>query len=495
MSVKKIIVAFAALVVIASSMNILVSGQLDVTPPRNLNATGRDGYVEVEWLPPAFGAERVTEYRLYRSLSDQKYYHTSVDSNTHSLWDEEVENGRTYYYWITAVYDDGRETEFSNQASATPTGISPPTAPRDLKAYPGNLEIELKWDAPDDDGGAVVMNYHIYRGPSADELVRKYIIGTTKEYKDTNVINGQTYYYGVKAVNDEGTSELSNIVSATPSADITEPSAPRNLRTLVGDNLVELYWEAPLDDGGSAIKFYSVERTREGMGQQLRIFESEHAFLSDDSVNNGVTYTYRVRAVNIEGMGPPSNEVMATPSYIDIPPAPGDLDARASSRGVSLTWSQPYTDLNITGYNLYRGRSEDDMVFLTNVVGSTHFEDNQVEAGMTYHYMARTVSGEKLSLESNIDSATVMEDYSPEDDDTDGFPFLALLIGLLIAVVVIIFLFALFKKKQQPSVNEPVMDKGWRPEAEDTDQPEIEEGSSSNEDVIERKEDDEWTIK
>ncbi len=498
MSVKKIIVAVTALVIIAGCMNLPVTGQQpDVTAPRNLRATGYDGYVQLEWQAPAFGGERVNEYRIYRSLSDQKFYYTSVGSNTHSLRDDDVENGRTYYYWVTAIYDEDRETGFSNEATATPVGISPPTPPKNLRAYQGNIEVQLKWEAPDDDGGAMIMNYHIYRGPSSDELEMRYIVGTTGEYSDKEVVNGQTYYYGVKAVNDRGASDISNIVSATPSADITVPSAPRNLRTLVGNRLIELYWEPPLDDGGSPIQSYRIERTSEQPGQQHRIFNSEYAFYSDDSVTNYETYTYNVRAVNIEGRGPSSNEVMATPTMVGIPPSIGDLDAQASSNGIYITWSEPDTEVVITSYNLYRGRSEDDMVFLTNIIGSTHFEDHLVEGGKTYYYMVRTVSEDKLSLESNIDSATVRESYSPTEDDDGkiGLPFLALLIGLLVAIVVIVFIFAFLKKKQKPTASEPITDKGWQHEPEKTNFQETEADSSTHKDTIERKEDDEWTIR
>ncbi len=490
MSVKKILVTVTVLVILGSSLTLLASGQPDVTRPRNLWASGNDGYVQLEWQAPAFGDDRVNEYRIYRRLTAQKIRYASVNSETLNFRDNDVENGRTYYYWVTAIYDGNRETDFSNEASATPTGLSPPTAPRNLKAYPGNLEIELKWDAPYDDGGSLIRNYHIHRGTSANNLEHRYTVGTTGTYNDRDVMNGQTYYYGVKAVNDEGVSELSNIDSATPSADITAPSAPRNLRTLVGNRLIELFWEAPHDDGGSAVQSYRIERT-----DLAPPFNSNYPFYSDDSVTNGVTYTYVVRAINIEGMGPPSNEVMATPTSLDIPPAPGDLYARGTTLGITLTWSRPTTELEITDYNIYRGRNENELTFLVSTTGSTSYDDMYVEVGKTYYYMVRAVSGNKLSLESNIDSATVLEGYSPVEDDSDDarIPFLGILVVLLIAVVATILIFALLKKRQEHSSNgEPPAERGWQ--HEDTD-PTFTEDPSTTEGMIDRKEDDEWTIR
>jgi len=64
---------------------------------------------------------------------------------------------------------------------------------------------------------------------------------------------GNTYYYHVTAVYDEGESDPSNTVEVAPLL----PS-PRNLSAIVGDQLINLFWQQPLtrfsgDDPSSSI--------------------------------------------------------------------------------------------------------------------------------------------------------------------------------------------------------------------------------------------------
>ncbi|OQY27161.1 MAG: hypothetical protein B6244_11530 [Candidatus Cloacimonetes bacterium 4572_55] len=62
--------------------------------------------------------ETLIGYRLYRSLTtqfDQPYIEIN-DPETDAVLDENAESGETYYYVITAVYEEG-ESEYSNTAS------------------------------------------------------------------------------------------------------------------------------------------------------------------------------------------------------------------------------------------------------------------------------------------------------------------------------------------------------------------------------------------
>ena len=449
---KKIVVCLMLFVLMMSSISLVVHGQPELTPPRNLNAEGYDGYIDIDWRPPAIGGDRVDGYNIYRSLSseDQQYFMT-VDRYTQSYRDRDVINGRTYYYWVTAIYDVNRETEFSNGVSATPLGASIPTEPRNLKAYPGDSFVELDWNRPLNDGNSPIFEYIIYRGTSSDELVELETIGAVTDYMDNEVTNGITYFYGVKARNDVGDSEMSNIDSATPQEGIDTPEAPRNLKALSGNGFVELYWEPPLDDGGSAIQNYRIERDN-GM-RRFHNTDGDETFYHDDTVTNGITYVYRVSAVNVAGEGLKSSEVTAHPTSIGIPPGAGDLLAEAGLAGVSLTWSALETDINITSYNVYRGPNENRLRFIGETV-NTEFSDTGVETGTTYYYMVRAVTEDhKLGLKSNIDTATVIEMESPPDEDEEnGVSFLFLgIIGLVIALmVIVIVLVILLKNKDKP---------------------------------------------
>jgi len=95
-----------------------------------------------------------------------------------------------------------------------------PSSPQNLQATTGSGKVMLTWQAPAADGGVPITSYKIYRGTSPAVMA---LIATTSavlNYTDTNVTNGQAYYYKVSAVNSIGEGSFSAQVSATPSAAI-----------------------------------------------------------------------------------------------------------------------------------------------------------------------------------------------------------------------------------------------------------------------------------
>lgn len=95
--------------------------------PSGLEATSADGHVQLDWeaVSDAHG------YTVYRSTSP-----TSGPSDdpleqgvvSASYVDLEVVNGTTYYYRVTAVGVDGRESDTSDEAGVTPFD-EPPSRP------------------------------------------------------------------------------------------------------------------------------------------------------------------------------------------------------------------------------------------------------------------------------------------------------------------------------------------------------------------------------
>ncbi len=109
----------------------------------------------------------------------------------------------------------------------------------------------------------------------------------------------------------------------------TVSSEPTGLTAISGVRRVALYWDPPLNDGGSPIVSYKVYRggpsaTVPSEYQFLRIVQVE-AYM-DYSVEGNRVYYYRVTAVNGLGEGPASDSISATPAptpyqgYDYVPP-------------------------------------------------------------------------------------------------------------------------------------------------------------------------------
>ncbi|MDO8473832.1 MAG: CAP domain-containing protein [Dehalococcoidia bacterium] len=91
-----------------------------------------------------------------------------------------------------------------------------PSAPQNLKATAGNVQVALTWSAPSLDGATAPSNYRVYRRTASTSPTLLATLGKVFSYNDSAVTNGQTYYYTVTAVNSAGESPKSNEVYATP---------------------------------------------------------------------------------------------------------------------------------------------------------------------------------------------------------------------------------------------------------------------------------------
>jgi hypothetical protein len=80
----------------------------------------------------------------------------------------------------------------------------------------GILHNYLTWDEPDDDGGADITHYNVYRGTVANGTKTYLGSSPTTAYNDTTGKVNTTYYYDVTADNGFGESSHSEEVSGTP---------------------------------------------------------------------------------------------------------------------------------------------------------------------------------------------------------------------------------------------------------------------------------------
>jgi fibronectin type 3 domain-containing protein len=74
-------------------------------------------HVDLQWSP---GSNADVTYNAYRSLTSGGPYvpiATSLTGVTYSDWT--VKSGTTYYYVVTAVDSQGRESTYSGEATAT----------------------------------------------------------------------------------------------------------------------------------------------------------------------------------------------------------------------------------------------------------------------------------------------------------------------------------------------------------------------------------------
>ncbi|MFW9780269.1 MAG: fibronectin type III domain-containing protein [Candidatus Heimdallarchaeota archaeon] len=174
----------------------------------------------------------------------------------------------------------------------------------------------------------------------------------------------------------------------------TVPTAPQNFAATYGDSQVSLAWQAPSDDGGDTITNYNVYRAIASGGPFTQAAAPVGLSYTDLGRTNGVTYYYKVAAVNGVGEGANSTTVSATPRT--TPSEPRNLGASYGYGYANVSWIPPLDDggTTITKYLVYRATAS--IGPYTNIQNSTslYYLDNTVGNGNTYYYRVSAYNSE-----------------------------------------------------------------------------------------------------
>ena len=386
------------------------------TPPTLTGAAGGNTHVALSWTPPATdGGSAITSYDVYVGTtpgveSTTPVNATPIPGTATGYTVTGLTNGTTYYFIVKASNDAGTSVA-SNELSGTPT-TTKPGPPTGLAAARGDRQVTLTWTAPATDGGTSITTYQVFEGakPGTEGTtpVATVPAATTSTTVGT-LTNGTPYYFTVKAVNGLGTSTASKEASATPA---TVPGPPTGLAATPGNRSVALTWSAPATDGGTAITGYNVyEGTApgtEGTTPVATVPASTTGY-TVDTLTNGTTYYFTVKAVNGVGASTASTEASATPTGT-APTRPRDLKASSGTGTATLEWTAPST----TGgypltYDVYEGTSSGQEsatpVNATPITGTTYTVTGLTN-GTTYFFTVKAVNTAGTSGTSNEASAT-----------------------------------------------------------------------------------------
>ena len=150
------------------------------------------------------------------------------------------------------------------------------------------------------------------------------ITGATGDsYTPVAADQGKTIQVKVSFRDDKSNPEtLTSVATAAVAAETAVPEAPQIPNVSPDDTgTLDVSWEAPASDGGSAITGYKVQWKSgsedydgsAGSTRQAEITDPASRTHSITGLTDGVEYTVRVIAVNDAGDGPPSVEATATP--------------------------------------------------------------------------------------------------------------------------------------------------------------------------------------
>jgi hypothetical protein len=179
-----------------------------------------------------------------------------------------------------------------------------PFPPTNVTAIGGSGSVTLNWTTT-----ITANTYTVYEStspPGQDQTstaVQSGITGTSATI--AGLTNGTTYYFAVSGTNEAGTGAPSAEVSAQPRA------APSALTDVAANGQITLTWTAA--PGASSYDIYEgASAGSEGSSPVKTGITGTSAAIT--GLTNGKAYFFRVAAVYSTGVGPESNEIVATPT-------------------------------------------------------------------------------------------------------------------------------------------------------------------------------------
>ncbi|MDW5564225.1 MAG: fibronectin type III domain-containing protein [Methanomassiliicoccus sp.] len=171
--------------------------------PRELTATPGIGQVQLSWAAPSTDSQQsIVGYHIYWS-EEQNNGYSPISVNTTSYLHSGLEDGRTYYYRVTAISQAGEGATSAIVSVTTANASSLPSVPGDLEVVVNGETVRLTWKEPSSDGGSAITGYMIYRGTSASDM--EYVATVTgTSYEVEGLGDGDHYYYEVHAINGNG---------------------------------------------------------------------------------------------------------------------------------------------------------------------------------------------------------------------------------------------------------------------------------------------------
>jgi len=312
--------------------------------PKNLKASPvSPTSVIISWEEPtmAQSVPVITGYKIEYKIGSGNYITVTENtaSKTTSFIHKGLQSNETYSYRIYSINSQGTSVASSN-VSVKPQHTTTPTALTATAISPN--EIKLSWMPPSETFGQTISGYEIKREVIAGVYDT---IGNTNDKTTTFVVSGlttdKTYTYVISAKIGYGSTPESISASSTPRLDsvdvisdpitstvvqITKSSPPIKLTaTIVSSTQINLSWSPPIEDGNSPITGYKIEVKKDNDNSFTTLVadtKSTEKLYSHKNIITNSKYTYRVSAINDEGISDPSNEFSVTPRSTNIQISP-----------------------------------------------------------------------------------------------------------------------------------------------------------------------------
>ena len=345
----------------------------------------------------------------YQWLADDAAI-AGATGSTYTLAD--TDEGKAITVQVSFTDDAGNDETLTSEATdavaAAPAANNPATGAPTISgtAQVGETLTADRSGIADADGLSNVQ--YEYQWLADDTAIQG---ATDATHTLANTEEGKAIKVQVSFTDDAGNNEAltSAATGAVSAAEPTEPPArPTGLSATASHDSVTLTWDDPGDDsitGYVILRRVRVNNTGGDFSELVTDTGTAATTYTDDTVAAGITYTYRIKAINGAGTSERSRWFHIDTPAAPVPDKPTGLSATASHDSVTLTWEDPGDD-SITGYVILRRLRYDDpsghfdVLVADTGTAATTYTDDTVKANTHYTYRIKAISGAGVSERS-----------------------------------------------------------------------------------------------
>ncbi|HEV8130706.1 MAG TPA: hypothetical protein VGQ81_05615 [Acidobacteriota bacterium] len=312
---------------------------------------------------------------------------------------EQQENHILLDFSLPATYADGKPLQLGTVAIyrlALPRSDQPPPAASGRLEQGGQIIAKL-W--PDDLKKILKDNRYRYEDVVA--------------FQDPMLLFQRSFFYAVRFYSPRKVaSQLSNIVFISP---IAPALAPALRPPEVTEQAVILRWAAPQRnlDGSvppRVIGYRVFRGSTQTTLEKISDIEGDVRQYRDAAAVPDQTYFYAVQTRSAQAppaFGPMSATVSVTTTDVFPPSTPKGLGAVVSGGRIELAW-EPNSEMDLQGYNVYRGASESAFQKITGMLVVVNSFPDVPPAKGTYYYRVTAVD---LKGNESAPSETMRVDF------------------------------------------------------------------------------------
>ncbi|GCB60327.1 hypothetical protein scyTo_0012720, partial [Scyliorhinus torazame] len=282
-----------------------------------------------------------------------------------------LQTGQLYKFQVRAVNAAGL-SQFSPESEAleVKAALAPPAPPYAITVLESvHDSMVLGWKQPKFQGGSDITGYFVDYLEVVDGIPGKWKEAHIKAVSDRayrihDLKENMVYQFQVRAANVAGVG-LPSLPSDKFKCEewtIAVPGPPHDIMyTEVRQNSLVLLWKAPVYSGRSEVTGYYADIREvdadDEMWRSVNEKETSKRYIKVQGLKEGVTYVFRVRAVNRAGVGKPSD--LTEPVTAETLPGTKEMSVNVDDDGVislnfecgdmpegsNFIWSKNYEEL------------------------------------------------------------------------------------------------------------------------------------------------------